>query len=200
VGTEAGMAPVSGLRPGSRGSPPRGQPPVWWPRAPTISYPNLPGSGRFTSGPCNPFPADDGAGALPPVGRTGCRWTCWACSIAGRGCGCGRTARHSVRRGRRARPVVPALLRAVDLTACPGWWRSRRRGGRLSGPRGARGQRGAGRVRLGQRGGTRKPCQADTSRRPGASRSGLLLSPRKELERHTSTHGAPAGSSTATRR
>jgi hypothetical protein len=29
VGTEAGIAPVSGLRPGSRGSPPRRQPPVW---------------------------------------------------------------------------------------------------------------------------------------------------------------------------
>jgi hypothetical protein len=55
--------------------------------------PNLPGSGRFTSGPCNPFPADDGADALPPVGRTGCRWTSWACSIARRGCGCGRAAR-----------------------------------------------------------------------------------------------------------
>jgi hypothetical protein len=29
VGTEAGIAPVSGLRPGNRGSPPRRQPPVW---------------------------------------------------------------------------------------------------------------------------------------------------------------------------
>jgi hypothetical protein len=178
VGTEAGIAPVSGLRPGSRGSPPRRQPPVWWPRAPTISYPNLPGSGRFTSGPGNPFPADDGADALPPVGRTGRRRTSWACSIAprlwvrpgGRAIPWGRDTAP----GRWCRPCSkPRTYRRFLQMAQPAnRWTverpARRTGVTRRGPRPP-----------GATWGHTQARQADTSQRPGASRSELLLSPHR---------------------
>jgi hypothetical protein len=162
--------------------------------------PNVPGSGRFTSGPCNLLPTDDGGDALHPVRRTGCKWTSWTCSIAGRGCGCVRAARHSVGRGRRARPVVPALLPSRGPNGLPRMvaqsakrWTverpARRTGATRRGPRPP-----------GATWGHTQARQADTSQRPGASRSGLLLSPRIGAGTPHEHARAPAGSSTATRR
>jgi hypothetical protein len=86
--------------------------------------------------------------------------------------------RHSVGQGHRARPVVPALLRAADLPPAPAMaqpakkWTverpARRTGATRRGPRPPGATWGHAQAR-----------QADTSQRPGASRSGLLLSPRR---------------------
>jgi hypothetical protein len=179
VGTEAWITPVSGLRPGSRGSPPRRQPPGLVTAGSHDLLPNLPGvwpvhvrslqslpGRRWRRCPSAGTPYWVQVDLLGVFDRGPRLWV--------RPGG----PRHSVGRGYRARPVVPALLRAADLTACPGWWHSRRRGGRLSGPRGARGQRGAGRVRLGQRGSTCKPTRQTPANGRVRARSGLLLSPR----------------------
>jgi hypothetical protein len=69
------------------------------------------------------------------------------------------------------------------------------RGERLSGPRGVRGQRGAGRVRLGAScGGHDQAHQADTCRRPSAGPSGQLTRGSRNASR---PRKAPAGSTTA---
>src|SRR5215467_15378952 len=70
----------------------------------------------------------------------------------------------------RRRPGAPPALRPTSNPSEPGWT--------VDGPRGERGHRRAGRIRLGASWGGHEPArQADTRPGPGASRSELLLSP-----------------------